>query len=63
MQIYLPVFPAWATLSGDARARKLLHSPILVYYQIDEDKGLIEVLPARSAKAANFLHMRHQLRH
>jgi plasmid stabilization system protein ParE len=29
--------------------RKLLHSPILVYYQVHEDKGLIEVLHLRHA--------------
>ena len=31
------------------RVRKLLHSPILVYYRIDEGKGFIEVLHLRHA--------------
>lgn len=30
-----------------SRVRKLLHSPLLVYYQIDEDKRLIEILHFR----------------
>jgi len=27
--------------------RKLLHSPLLVYYRVDEDKRLIEILHVR----------------
>ena len=30
-----------------SRVRKLLHSPILVYYQVQEEKRLIEVLHFR----------------
>jgi plasmid stabilization system protein ParE len=30
-----------------ARVRKLVHSPILVYYQVREDQGLIEILHLR----------------
>jgi plasmid stabilization system protein ParE len=30
-----------------SRVRKLLHSPILVYYQIREDRRIIEVLHCR----------------
>ena len=30
-----------------SRVRKLLHSPLLVYYRLDEDKRLIEVLHVR----------------
>jgi plasmid stabilization system protein ParE len=39
-----------------SRVRKLLHSPILVYYQIREDKGAVEVLHFRhgSRKTARF---------
>jgi len=39
-----------------SRVRKLLHSPILVYYQIHEDKRLLEVLHFRhgSRKSARF---------
>lgn len=32
-----------------ARVRKLSHSPVLVYYQIREDKHLIEILHLRRA--------------
>ena len=32
-----------------SRVRKLLHSPILAYYQIREDKHLIEILHFRHA--------------
>lgn len=32
-----------------SRVRKLLHSPILVYYQIREDKHAVEVLHFRHA--------------
>jgi hypothetical protein len=32
-----------------ARVRKLVHSPILVYYQIDEKAGIVEVLHLRHA--------------
>jgi plasmid stabilization system protein ParE len=39
-----------------ARVRKLSHSPVLVYYQIREDKRLVEVLHLRHAsrKPPNF---------
>jgi plasmid stabilization system protein ParE len=39
-----------------SRVRKLLHSPILVYYQIHDDRGAVEVLHFRhgSRKAARF---------
>ncbi len=30
-----------------SRVRKLLHSPLLVYYRVDEDKHLIEILHVR----------------
>jgi plasmid stabilization system protein ParE len=30
-----------------SRVRKLLHSPLLVYYRLDEDKRLIEILHVR----------------
>jgi len=30
-----------------SRVRKLLHSPLLVYYQVDEDKRIIEILHFR----------------
>ena len=30
-----------------SRVRKLLHSPLLVYYPLDEDKRLIEILHIR----------------
>ena len=30
-----------------SRVRKLLHSPLLVYYRLDEDKHLIEILHIR----------------
>jgi plasmid stabilization system protein ParE len=30
-----------------SRVRKLVHSPILVYYQIDEERRLIEILHLR----------------
>lgn len=32
-----------------ARVRKLVHSPILVYYQVREDRRLIEILHVRHA--------------
>lgn len=39
-----------------SRVRKLLHSPVLVYYQIREDRRIIEVLHFRhgSRKPPNF---------
>jgi plasmid stabilization system protein ParE len=41
-------FPRIGGIIGKrSRVRKLLHSPILVYYQVDEDKHLIEVLHFR----------------
>ncbi|MBZ5701742.1 MAG: type II toxin-antitoxin system RelE/ParE family toxin [Acidobacteriia bacterium] len=36
-----------STIRKRSRVRKLLHSPILVYYQIREDKRLVEVLHVR----------------
>jgi plasmid stabilization system protein ParE len=30
-----------------SRVRKLLHSPLLVYYRLDEDKRLIEIVHVR----------------
>jgi plasmid stabilization system protein ParE len=30
-----------------SRVRKLLHSPLLVYYRVDEDKRLVEILHIR----------------
>ncbi|GAC1628757.1 MAG: hypothetical protein NVS9B13_26560 [Candidatus Acidiferrum sp.] len=44
------------TIRKRSRVRKLLHSPILVYYQIREDKRLVEVLHFRhgSRKLAGF---------
>lgn len=35
------------TIRRRSRVRKLAHSPILVYYQIREDKHLVEVLHFR----------------
>jgi toxin ParE1/3/4 len=35
------------TIAKRPRVRKLLHSPILVYYRVLEAKGLIEVLHLR----------------
>jgi plasmid stabilization system protein ParE len=35
------------TIRKRSRVRKLIHSPILVYYQIHEEKGLVEVLHFR----------------
>jgi plasmid stabilization system protein ParE len=45
-----------STIRKRSRVRKLLHSPILVYYQIRADKRLVEVLHFRhgSRKAAEF---------
>jgi plasmid stabilization system protein ParE len=45
-----------STTRKRSRVRKLLHSPILVYYQIREDKRLVEVLHFRqgSRKSARF---------
>lgn len=36
-----------ATIRKRSHVRKMFHSPILVYYQIRENKGLIEVLHLR----------------
>jgi len=38
-----------AAIRKRARARKLSHSPILVYYRIRDDKRLIEILHLRHA--------------
>jgi plasmid stabilization system protein ParE len=45
-----------STIRKRSRVRKLLHSPILVYYQVREDKRLVEVLHFRhgSRKVAEF---------
>ena len=45
-----------STIRKRSRVRKLLHSPILVYYQIREDKRLVEVLHFRhgSRKSPRF---------
>ena len=41
-------FPRLGAVIGKrSGVRKLLHSPLLVYYRIDEDKRLIEVLHVR----------------
>ena len=41
----LTYFPRMgSTVPKRPRIRRLLHSPILVYYQVHEGKGLIEVL-------------------
>jgi plasmid stabilization system protein ParE len=37
------------TIRKRARVRKLSHSPILVYYQLREDKHLVEILHLRHA--------------
>jgi plasmid stabilization system protein ParE len=37
------------TLRKRARVRKLSHSPILVYYQLREDKHFVEILHLRHA--------------
>jgi len=37
------------TIRKRARVRKLSHSPVLVYYQVREDKHLIEILHLRHA--------------
>jgi plasmid stabilization system protein ParE len=37
------------TIRSRARVRKLSHSPIAVYYQVHEDKRLIETLHLRHA--------------
>jgi plasmid stabilization system protein ParE len=44
------------TIRKRSRVRKLIHSPILVYYQIHEEKRLVEVLHFRhgSRKQPNF---------
>lgn len=47
-----------ASIRKRARVRKLLHSPILVYYQIREDMQRIEILHLRhgSRKSTKFWH-------
>jgi plasmid stabilization system protein ParE len=35
------------TIRKRSRVRKLLHSPILVYYQIREDRHVVEILHFR----------------
>ena len=46
----LTQFPRIGTLvKKRARVRKLLHSPVQVYYRIDNDAGLIEILHFRHA--------------
>jgi len=36
-----------APISKRARVRKLVHSPILIYYESHEDRSLVEVLHLR----------------
>jgi plasmid stabilization system protein ParE len=36
-----------APIRKRARVRKLVHSPILIYYKFHEDRGLVEVLHLR----------------
>ena len=45
-----------STIRKRSRVRKLLHSPILVYYQVREDRRRVEVLHSRHAsrKAPRF---------
>ena len=45
-----------STMRKRSRVRKLLHSPILVYYRIREDKPIVEVLHFRhgSRKSVRF---------
>jgi plasmid stabilization system protein ParE len=38
-----------STIRKKARVRKLSHSPVVVYYQIREDKRLVEILHVRHA--------------
>jgi plasmid stabilization system protein ParE len=38
-----------STIRKRSRVRKLLHTPILVYYQVREDKRLVEVVHLRHA--------------
>jgi len=38
-----------STIRKRSRVRKLSHSPILVYYQLREDKRLVEILHLRHA--------------
>ncbi len=46
----LSCFPRMGTsIRRGARVRKLSHSPVLVYYQIREDKRLVEILHVRHA--------------
>jgi plasmid stabilization system protein ParE len=42
-----------------SRVRKLLHSPLLVYYRVDEDKRLIEILHVRhgARKEASYVEL------
>ena len=44
------------TIRKRSRVRKLVHSPILVYYQVHEEKHLVEVLHFRhgSCKPSKF---------
>jgi plasmid stabilization system protein ParE len=44
----LGLFPSMGnTIRKRSRVRKLVHSPILVYYQVHEEKHLVEVLHFR----------------
>ncbi len=61
----LTQFPRMGTLvKKRAGIRKLLHSPVLVYYRINSDKRLIEVLhfrhgarkPPRSSAQISYVH-------
>ena len=41
-------FPRMGSIIGKRpRVRKLLHSPFLIYYQVDDDKHIVEVLHIR----------------
>ena len=42
---FLEAFPYIGTpIKGDLRVRRLLHSPLYVYYQVDENRGSVEIL-------------------
>jgi toxin ParE1/3/4 len=48
---HIDILSRFPRLGGTIRkrsgVRKLLHSPLLVYYRLDEDKRLIEILHVR----------------
>ena len=42
---FLQAFPYMGTtIIGHPQVRRLLHSPLYVYYRLDEDRGIIEIL-------------------